>query len=318
MINKSLLHPDLQKFIVEQNTADLHKLILKGSSFPDVSIQEIVQQVEGRAKAKRKLPLWFNTPGIIYPPKLNLEQTSSALTALYKSKIINGKTLLDATGGFGIDSVYFSKVGYQVTHVEKNDALSSIACYNFKVLKEPNIDCICDDSLNHLKTSGREYDTIYIDPARRSDTKGKVFMLQDCTPNVPKNLELLLSHCTNLWIKTSPMLDIVSGLRELSKVRAIYIVAVKNEIKELIWHLSGQLESTITIFTVNLESNQTTESFTLQELQNAQAHYSLPQKYLYEPNSPLLKSGAFQWISEKYSVAKLHRHTHLYTSDALF
>lgn len=312
-----LLRPEVQSFIKDQENAPLHTLILKGSPFLDqaITIQEIAQQIEGRLRTKNKLPLWYRTDGILFPPKLNLEQTSSETTALYKSNLMESSSILDLTGGFGVDSYYFAQKTTQVTHVEINEELSKLAKHNFAAMGVTNINTIVSDGIEYLKISKKKYHTIYVDPARRSQNKKRVVLLEDCTPDILAYQDLLLDSCTNLWIKTAPMLDLTLGLKTLKNVVAIHSIAVKNEVKEILWHLSATVTNNdVVLHAVNLETHQHNQSFTVGDLNNAQATYSLPQEFIFEPNAALLKSGAFQWISSHFSLAKLHEHTHLYTS----
>ena len=125
-MNKQVFHKEVQEFILSNLNADISKILLKGSSFPEISIQEIVQQIVGKQKANKKLPTWFKNQKIYYPPKLNLEQTSSEVTAQYKSRLVNGNSCIDITGGFGIDSYYFSKNFKEVVHCEINSELSNL------------------------------------------------------------------------------------------------------------------------------------------------------------------------------------------------
>src|SRR5690554_7463881 len=95
-----------------------------------------MQQIESRRRIEKKLPTWFETSNIIFPPKLNLEQTSSEITAQYKASLVSGNSLADITGGYGIDSFFFSKNFKKVHHFEINTALSKIVSHNLKVLKK--------------------------------------------------------------------------------------------------------------------------------------------------------------------------------------
>src|SRR5690554_2586316 len=145
-----------------------------------------LQQIDSRRRIEKKLPLWFETPNIVYPPKLNLEQTSSEITAIYKASLVSNGSLADLTGGFGIDSFYFAKQVNSVHHFEINKELSAIAKHNFQVLKTKNIQCFASDGITAATKT--HYDTIYADPSRRHDSKGKVFFLKDCEPNIPEVL----------------------------------------------------------------------------------------------------------------------------------
>lgn len=316
-MNTALLQPEVRAYLQEHEHTPLHAFILKGSPFIDITVQELAQQLEGKRKAKGKLPRWHNTDGILFPPKLNMEQTSSEATANYKASIMQGTTLADGTGGFGIDAYHFAQTNKQVTHIEMDGSLSRLAQSNAEVLKQENIEFIVDDSMHYFETCDTRFDTIFLDPGRRTDSKGKVFMLKDCLPNVPLYKNLLLSKCNTLWIKTSPILDIAAGIEELRSVTEIHIVAVKNEVKELLWKLTSQRCKDIKFTVVSLQSSDPVVSFSHSDALNAQAVIETPQKYLYEPNSALMKSGAFNWVSTYFNVSKLHEHSHLYTSEEL-
>lgn len=317
-MNLALVRPDVQAYLEEHCHTPIATFIFKGSPFSDITIQELAQQLEGKRRIKSKLPLWHETKGILFPPKVNIEQTSSQVTAQYKANLMKGQSIIDITGGLGIDCYYFSKVIPQVTHVEMNEELSAFAKANFETLGASKITTVIGDGIQYLSSQNAIYDTIYVDPGRRTDAKGKVFMLKDCLPNVPEHLDLLLSKCTTLWIKTAPILDITAGLNELTNVSEIHIVAVKNEVKELLWRIDAIQPTETVIHTINSTNNSTdSTSFSLKELYNSEATYDIPKRYLYEPNAPLLKSGAFNWMSTHYAIDKLHQHTQLYTHDEL-
>ena len=274
--------------------------------------------MNGRQKALKKFPLWAHTTNCYYPPNLNLEQTSSEITARYKSALVSGGTLLDVTGGFGIDDYYFSKVMQEVIHCELNPELSIIAKHNFTQLKSKNITCITGDGLETLKNQQQLLDWVYIDPSRRSDDQSKVFFLEDCLPDVPKHLDLLFEKSTNILTKTAPLLDITAGLRSLKYVKEIHIVAVHNDVKEVLWLLEKGYELEPVIKTVNFTSQKTMHfQFRLSEESNNIVNQSLPSNYLYEPNAAIIKSGAFSSVSNQLKIDKLHTNTHLYTSTDL-
>ncbi len=316
-MNPLVLHSEVQDYIFEKSNTpvDLNKLILSGSPFKDITIQELAQQINGRLKAKYKLPSWFALQGIYYPPSLNLEQTSSEETAIYKSNLVKGENLIDLTGGFGIDDYYFSKKIKKIIHCELNIKLSEIATHNFKKLNTTNITTIQGDSIAILKNH-TAVDWIYIDPSRRHDSKGKVFFLEDCIPNVPSNLDLFFSKSNYILIKTSPLLDIDAGIKSLSHVKEIHVIALHNEVKELVWVLDKTYNGNIYTHTINLQKNQNQLfSFLLQNENSLIPDYSSPLTYLYEPNAAILKSGGFCSVAKKYALKKLHANSHLYTSD---
>lgn len=293
-------------------------VLLRDHGFSGVDSRELAQQIEVKGKCREKLPTWFNTPGIYYPNKLNIEQTSSEITARYKAEIVSGNWLLDLTGGLGVDSYFFSHRTDRVTHCEIDPDLAKIAQYNFKVLGRTNIDTFVGDGLAHLSHLRSRADWIFIDPSRRNNAKEKVFLLSDCLPNVPENLDLIAKHTRHIMIKTSPLLDISAGLRELRSVKEIHILSVKNEVKELLWIVESGYQGEITIKTANLlPSGKEVFDFFMSDEKSASPQYSVPLTYLYEPNSAILKSGAFKLVGIRHGLYKLHEHSHIYTGDTL-
>ena len=313
---ESLLQPEIQDFINKNLNEDSTKLALKKNPFPEVNYSVLINQIIAKKKAKDKLPTWFLSENIIYPEKISIEQTSSEITANYKASLVSGEKLIDCTGGFGIDDYYFSKHFKSVIHCELNPDLSQIVKHNFEVLKATNIDCFHGDSAEILEQLNERFDCIYIDPSRRNDAKGKVFMLADCLPNVVALQDFYFQFTDIILIKTAPILDLHAGLLELKNVSEIHIVAVENEVKELLWKIVKNFNESPEIFAVNLEK----EKQTITKIESSKSYfvsYSLPKKYLYEPNASLMKSGRFEAVSELFAVGKLHQHSHLYTSDEL-
>ncbi len=317
-MNKNILNAGVQNFILENINTDIMSVLLSKASFEGLDLKEIAQQIEAKKKCRGKLPLWFSTPNIYYPKRLNLEQTSSEITAIYKSEKVTGKSLIDLTGGFGVDSFFFSKKIDRVYHCEINEELSEIAAHNFKTLGASNITTVQGDGIDILRRSKLHFDWIYLDPSRRHGTKGKVFLLSDCLPNVPENLELLFEKSDRVLIKTSPLLDLSVGLRELWDVEEIHIIAVQNEVKELLWFLRKGATGKVSIQTVNY-GNSSIERFSFEYSDEKEAvpNFGLPKKYLYEPNAAILKSGAFKSVGNRFGLKKLHEHSHLYGSDIL-
>ena len=315
-MDQSILTEEIQSFIHNNIDADINQLALQKNKFPNTDWTSILNQIAAKQKAKTKLPTWFNTANILYPSKISVEQTSSERTAKYKSELVSGESLIDLSGGFGVDDFYFAQKVKQVVHCEINEALSDIVKHNFEQLKASNIECFSGDSYEILKSRNEKPDWIYIDPSRRNDAKGKVFMLTDCLPNVPENLDFYFGFASNIMIKTAPLLDITAGLSELKNVKAIHIVALENEVKELLWVLEKDYTKTIKMVTANLLKNETQELRFELDAEN-QAHFGLPQKFLYEPNAAIMKSGGFDMVSSQFKLDKLHQHSHLYTSEAL-
>ncbi len=310
------LNKEIQTYIQVNLHADLHSLLLKKSPFPDVTIQEIVQQIKGRKVAEKKFPFLLKE-GIVFSSNLNLEQASSEATAIYKSNLVQGKTFIDLTCGFGIDAYFLSKNFEETTLVEQNAELLEIVEHNWKFLdKKANF---INDNLNDfLQKNTKKFDVLYLDPARRDEKKNKVFLLEDLSPNLLEIQAQMMKISDKILIKLSPLIDISYLISVLKNIAEIHIVAVKNEVKEILVLINSTNNSErIKMNCVNLESGEKEIQLYFDEIETAKSEFSEPLKYLYIPNNAILKAGIFNVISEKFGLKKLHPNTHLYTSNEL-
>ncbi|RMZ58319.1 methyltransferase [Chryseobacterium nematophagum] len=311
-MNKNILTQEVQQYINANLNADLHALLLKKSPFNDVSIQEIVQQIKGKKVASKKFPFLLKE-GIVFPAQLNLEQSSSEITAIYKSNMVKGESFIDLTSGFGIDAYYLSRNFSKVTLVEQNIDLLEIVENNWNILgKEAKfVHQKLEDFLDQNKDT---FDTIYLDPARRDHNKNKVFLLEDLSPNILEIEEKLLSFSNEVIIKLSPLIDLKYLVSVLPSIFRIDIVALKNEVKEILIFLSKNEVKEIVCHCINLESGEPIFTFNVGDEENVLKEYFEPEQFIYIPNNAILKAGTFNLISEKFGLKKLHPNTHLYTS----
>ncbi len=314
MINEKLLTQEVQQYINANLKSDLHSFLLKKSPFKEVSVQELAQQIKGRQIAEKKFPFLLEK-NIIFPPHLNLEQASSQATAEYKSNLISGKSFIDLTSGLGIDAFFLSKKFEEVSLVEQNAELLEIVQHNWKVLNR-NASFINDNLENFLIQNNKKFDVVYLDPARRDQQKNKVFLLEDLSPNILEIHHQLLSITDKVIIKLSPLIDLKYLISELPSIYRIDIVALKNEVKEVLIFLShSQQNQKVEIRGVNLETQEEDFVGSFNEESQSQAKFSDPQAFLYIPNNSILKSGFFNLLCTKFNLQKLHPNTHLYTSD---
>ena len=313
-MNLAILKPEVQEFISKNLKIEITKIILKGSPFEDIESKELANQILAKKKSEKKLPTWFSCKDIYYPNKISIEQTSSELTAAFKAKIVTGNSIIDITGGFGVDSFYFSKHFKKVIHCEINSELSTNVKHNYQQLNAKNIETNAINGFDFLKETNDTFDCIYIDPSRRSDVKGKVFLLKDCLPYIPPKIDFFFTKANQILIKVSPILDITNTINELKNVKSVHIVAVHNEVKELLFLLEKNYAESTNIIAVNIGKSKTDE-FSFEYQSKETSNFSEPLSYLYEPNSAILKSGGFHQISNKYNVHKLEENSHLYTSE---
>ncbi len=341
----ALLQDDIQKFIEENKEKEITQTLLNLPKEYQHSKQnlriEIGNQIKSLQKSKTKLPLWYTSDKILFPPSLSIEQASSESTAEYKASLLNesdnddntdleNQILVDLTGGMGVDSYYFSKKVRKVIYIEQNELLASIAKHNFEKLGANNIEVICGNAEEFLEQAQKEnriFDWIYLDPARRDDVQKKVFLLEDCQPNMVDLWDSFKSRGKKWLLKTAPLLDIQLVLNRLSNIEKVEIVALQNECKEVLYQLSSrkkrELIDKVVINTINLHSqknNLEQFNFLLEQEREINIDYSAKNEilnYLYEPNVAVLKAGAFKSITQKYEINKLSTNTHLYTSTSL-
>jgi predicted O-methyltransferase YrrM len=302
-------------FIAQYLTADTKQLLLKYGS----EKQPLIAQIEARQKIRYKLPDWYQNLDLVLPVAVSVEQSSSAATAQHKAQLVSGGLLIDLTGGMGVDVAYFAERFERVIYLEQNPELVAHAKHNFEVLGLKNIEYVCADSIGFLQNFAQKADWIYADPARRAGAE-RVHRLQDCQPDVVQHLALLLQKAENIMLKTSPLLDLKEGINTLQKVAQIQVVAVQNEVKEVLFLLNQTNIQDVRIQAINLENTpvrSSSFSHSLIEESLLAVELSNPLQYLYEPNAAVLKAGAFKSVAVQFGLVKLAPHSHLYTSEVL-
>lgn len=316
-MNRLILQKEVQQFLERHPNESPTKLALKKSPFEGISSSELAAQLDGKQRALIKIPLWAETPRIYFPAKLNLEQCSSQKTAIFKSSLIKaGAHLIDITSGFGIDSFYLATRAKQVVSCELNAELARISSHNALVLGAENIKVLATNGIDYLLDSPQEhFDYIYLDPSRRVQNK-KVFLLDECEPNLVALQGVFFERSTIIISKLAPLLDISSALNMLNHVKDVYVVSLQNDCKELIFIQDKAYSGEPTIHAVRLfKEEQQIISFTYEQERAALVEYSAPLTYLYEADVALTKAGAFKTIAKHFDIKKLHKSTHLYTSD---
>ena len=314
----TLLQPHVQRFMREHALDDPHQLALQAHRYPDLPIAAIAEQLQVRRKAQYKLPEWFATESIIFPPVLSMEQCSSEATARYKSSLLRGQCLVDLTGGAGVDTYYLSRSFAQTDYVEQDERLAQLARHNFAVLGASSISTHATSAETFLSSLLQPVDAIYLDPARRDMQARRVFQLADSTPNVLELQNELLAKATTVLLKTAPLLDLQATLQALKNVSQVHVVAVRNEVKEVLYRMDRGHTGEPKITAINLQTaSEAPFSFFRAQEARAEVTYAEPKTYLYEPHAALMKAGAFKLIAQRFGLSKLHPNTHLYTSDEL-
>ena len=308
---------DKTRDFIEQNLdADIRQLALKGCRDKDVDLDAAIRQIAGRQTARRKLPSWAALDGILYPPHLNMEQCSSEQTARYKARICSShpspKTLVDLTGGFGVDFAFMSEAFDEATYVERNSELFAISSANMKILA-PKAKCLNEDGLEVLHRLDH-VSMIFMDPARRDNHGARTYGISDCTPNVLEIKDELLQKADVVMLKLSPMLDWHKAISDLGEqyIKEVHIVSVQNECKELLIVMQQQPAEPPTVYCVNDDSVFSYHPSSISS--NHISHHS-SLIYLYEPNASIMKAGCFAEIEQAFEVSQLAPNSHLLASD---
>lgn len=306
-----------RQFIQAHLDDDPARLLLAAHRYPGVQVSLAVAQLQALRKVRTKIPGWYR-PDLIMPPPVSVEQASSEAAARFKAGLFAGQSMADLTGGMGVDTFFFARQFGAVTYVEQQPELVEAARHNFALLGATNIQCLNDTADAFLQASSGLLDLIYLDPARRDDRMGRVFQLEDCQPNVLEMKARLLAAAKRVLLKTAPLFDLHRAVKQLGAVSHIWVVSVGHECKEVLYLLEPQhpLPDDIPIEAVGLGgSGDYTFRFTWREEGAPAAPYSVPMRFLYEPEAALLKAGAFQAFARRFGLAKLHPNTHLYTSE---
>lgn len=320
------MRPEVQHYIRQHAHVDEKAWLLKTREVFGIAPRLMAQQMAGLRKAFNKLPSWASSENIVYPPALNLEQTSSEATARFKASVVTSsgghQRGVDLTCGWGVDSFFLSEPFDAWTCVERDPDLLAMAQHNHHQLGRSNIVYENTSAEAWLATHKARCDWIFIDPSRRQQGNQKVVSLAACEPDVVRLQDTWLNTAPNVLIKTSPLLDIRQALRELAHVKDVFVLAVDNECKELLFHQVRGFVGEATIHACHVSGKTCKEtsrfSFALSDEQSAMITEGAPLRFLFEPNAAILKAGAFRQVGLRWGVQKLHPNTHLYTAaDAI-
>lgn len=323
MANKETL-----SYINIHRTDDPRKLALQ--SHPSgVDMQYALEQIAGWQAARRKLPEWAAVDGIVFPPHISMEQCSSQPTALYKRSLAarlsggRGETLVDLTGGYGVDFSYMAEVFRRGVYVERQEVLCDAARHNMPLLGLDNVEILCGDGTEFLRTMGRHASLVYLDPARRDANGGRTYGIADCTPDVIQLREQLLDKADFVMIKLSPMLDWHKAVADMGGcVAEVHIVSVRNECKELLLvvdNKKGKAEP-LRVFCVNCTDGSQQPAVDIfcagDGIEAATATFADPDSnlYMYEPNASVMKYGRFGELCKKYGVSQIAPNSNLFVS----
>ncbi len=312
------------RFVQQHREDDVRALALQTRRDSDVDLPWALDQIQGWQTARRKLPSWAAINGIVYPPHLSMEQCSSEQTALYKCDIMKQlpqscrETLIDLTGGFGVDFSFMAQGFERAVYVEQQEHLCETARHNFELLSLNHatvIHALAEEVLYVLDTLPAST-VIYLDPARRDSNSARTYAIADCTPDVLELKDKLLSCAHHVLIKLSPMLDWHKAVSDLGKrVAEVHIVSVGNECKELLILMTAENEGEPIIHCVNDDQRLT---YKPSEVEDRPVITTIEQAtYLYEPNASIMKAGCFGLITSRFPLKAMSADSHLFLSDGV-
>ena len=340
-------------FILQHEGDDPVRLLLARDKYPDVDIDLAVTTLEVRRKLRTKVPEWYAVPSLVYPFRLSGEQCSSSETARYKAKVCGSSLrIADLTGGMGVDAWAFAQVAEEVLYNEMQVELVRATELNFRDLGVENVrfrNARVEPGKVAEVLDGFRPDVIFLDPARRAEDGRKVFLIEECQPDVLGLLPELFEAARYVLLKLSPMADITMACKRLgTHVKEDHVVAAGGECKELLFLLDRDWEGTPATFIVEggavmeiadgpstTSTGSATGSGTVgplvfpSEAKESVITTGAPSSvistgakrsgeiWLFEPGKALLKAGAFGLPCTRFGLTKLGQHTHLYAGEAV-
>lgn len=327
-------------FIVKNRHRRIEDVALQIAGRKDLDSSYVLRQIEGWQRMAHKVPKWAETEGIIYPPRLALEQCSGQAAADYKAETV--KRLLkdgerhrmaDITAGMGVDFCAIAPLFEGAVYVERKAEIVETARHNLPLMGVDNAEFIEGDGLETLKDLKEHLDLLFIDPARRDAHGGKTVLIEDCEPDIAAHLDLLLERSRLTMVKLSPMLDIHRAVATLERkrkgcVKEVHVTATGGECKELLLVLGqdgnsgeqggncGEQGGNNGEPRIFCREEGLTFAFNMSEEAAENCAFTAEtEAFLYEPGPGVMKAGAFKTVARRYGLRKLHANSHLYTSQ---
>lgn len=326
-------------FIRQYRTENVRDLALRAKRDDRLDLPFALDQIAGWQTARAKLPAWAACDGVLYPPHLSMEQCSSQATAEYKRRVarrlvaVDGShrtSMVDLTGGFGVDGSYLAREFDDAVYVERQANLCALAEHNMAALGLDHVRVVNADAEDFLREMP-QVDFIFLDPARRDAHGARTYAIQDCTPDVLGLCDALLGKAPHVMVKLSPMLDWHKTVEDFEGLVAeTHIVSTANECKELLLVLSRERHATPRMVCVNddevfeplppisdlpsVEDAGARQRFASHERELPDLTDPASWRYLYEPNASIMKAGCFAQLSMRFDVCQIAPNSHLFVA----
>lgn len=313
------------QFVDAHVNEDPVRLRLKYQGRGEPWVQDAITHIECLHKCNGKFG--DLQPELMLHP-VSVEQASSARVARFHAEVMHchaqrAVSLLDMTCGLGVD---FAAMSAAITDdskrclaIELDERRCAVAQYNFRDREEVKV--VNADSVQWLSDyKGDRFDVVFIDPARRNATGGRVFNLHDCQPDLIELIPLIASKSNVLIAKLSPMLDVTQTLRDLPQATHLYVVEERGECRELLAVADFSQSDAPCGLDAEIVATDCDKTFrfSLAEERQAEMRFGVPERglYLYEPSPAMMKAAPFATLCARYGVRKLHPNSHVYVADS--
>jgi len=305
----TLLNFDLKSFLEEFSGKSPDAVKKK---YPELYLI-LASQLKLYPKAIKKLPTFSGN--YCYFTTKSYEQSSSEILANYKAKLFSGNTLVDLTGGLGVDDVAFSRSFKKVISIDNDIELNELARINLSRLGINNIERIDSAAEDFLKTAPQA-DLVYIDADRRT-TSRKAVTLHDSSPPVLEILPSLFKITGNILLKLSPLIDITYLVRNLQHIRDIRVISLNNEVKEVLVHIDSKFDGKITLYAVDINNIEDERIFSDYFGSKYYVESNHIGKYFYESSASVIKAGLMNHYADKHGLNLISKNSVFMTADKI-
>jgi len=304
----TLLNFDLKSFLEEfsgRNPSAIKK------KYPELYLI-LASQLKLYPKAAKKLPTFAEKH--CYLTTKSYEQSSSEALANYKAKLFSGDTLVDLTGGLGVDDYAFSRSFNKVISVDNDSELNELARINFSKLGADNLVRIDSTAEDFLKTAWWA-DLVYLDADRRTASR-KAVTLHDSSPPVLDILPEMFQVSKNILLKLSPLIDITYLVKTLPHIRNVRVISSGGEVKEILVHLDKTFSRDVIIHAVDINENGN-RAYSAQLSENLTPAVNHTGSYFYEPSASLVKSGLVNHYATSHGLTTVSKNGVFLLSDKI-
>jgi hypothetical protein len=311
MWDKSLQHwllPERIDFLNQRSGQPSAKDLFKARSAEE---KTWLEQALLRHQYKDKFPTWCQNPHVFLPPSLHLQQATAEPVTQFKSTLVRGDSYSDLTMGMGMDLWGMRHSFARFMGAEPRPELAAITAYNLEALgvQAQVLTQRAEDVYRAIPVGT----TVGLDPDRRPGIGGSKGDFSLHLPNPIPLWNELRSKGHQILLKAAPLTDITALQRQLPGASHLWIIAWKNEVRELLW---ANLEpgNPLQITTIRLDSAQV--AFQWDETRrNHKPPVSPPQDWIMDPYPEIHKAGAYAELCERFGLSALGTDTRLFTGQ---